>query len=925
MIGTNKFDDAFKNAMRDYFVYGFKAVPNTSQGRTLRDQWNRISKILGEDWEYNTEKRVRYMTQETYDATENPLNKFYLYHNLRDSGIYFSILMALSPIMRCRESMENNNFLSASFDEAVEQNAFQEALLNHFMNTFNQFDDHKILTNSLLYYIGNRKYADSKIKKQIDIMMKKNKDKKRKIENNKLIKLSQYYQENGSNIKNKLDDMEKLGLIKNVADNKKELNDFKDHIFKEYAKETKVVDKKRYERLNEAEKNYENYWQLSPLTMRHLTEGFDEAFFKNFINMISFFAQYTILGEVGSILNERLYKKAQEFHINSAFRYRHNYIMESLFDYNVLDLLIAIEKNLWCLVDIKHGTTSDTTQKCILPIEIRISALNGREHVMYYDPIDHTLCSLRIDFIDKITLYNKSVSAIEYINNAGEQVTLKLSPSVIANEVMNAKAALKYVWGVDTGENELSIGHQVTEPLKKEMLQHVHIVFKADSNYIESLLKKQKRNGKLVKENNSYIFDIDVLADREMKPWVRSLYKHIAKLQTSTDWGFDEDLLALNALYFDIDYHPVNKKSKQHQFTSYTIKKLKGKNITYTPAKDSSELTTHGALFNALLSLHASITVDSILELADENVLLTKDQAIDQHLYVDTIERDNIESMMYEFVNGNKAVFVRDRKDANYFFDLLPITTLEARWLKTIINDELATLFLDHQQLETLSKRIDTLAIEKIDPFDLTKVNYYDRFQNIEHASIQHNIRILLKDIVSQHRVITFKYYREDLEPVVVKPLWIEYSKRDHLMRLYSINTKTDKPFINNLDRIIGDIKILNDTYDYNQEVEKANNYRLNTYRHKITMEFTDIMNMPDRLLNEFSPWKKMCVLNQDTQTYELTIYYENRDEFELSSRLLSYGHYLKITSDIGNVFALIKEAIQGQTRLYQFMGKELG
>ena len=79
MIGTNKFDDAFKNAMRDYFVYGFKAVPNTSQGRTLRDQWNRISKILGEDWEYNTEKRVRYMTQETYDATENPLNKFYLY------------------------------------------------------------------------------------------------------------------------------------------------------------------------------------------------------------------------------------------------------------------------------------------------------------------------------------------------------------------------------------------------------------------------------------------------------------------------------------------------------------------------------------------------------------------------------------------------------------------------------------------------------------------------------------------------------------------------------------------------------------------------------------------------------------------------------------------------------------------------------
>lgn len=924
MIGTNKFDDAFKNAMRDYFVYGFKAVPNTSQGRTLRDQWNRISKILGEDWEYNTEKRVRYMTQETYDATENPLNKFYLYHNLRDSGIYFAILMALSPIMRYRENLESNIFLSASFDDAVEQNAFQEALLNHFMNTFNQFQDNKILTNSLLYYIGNKKYADSKINNQIKKMEDeaKKKNEKLKIDYKKLIKLSQYYQENGSNIKNKLDDMEKLGLIKNVADNKKELNDFKDQIFKEYAKEAKVVDKKRYERLNEAEKNYENYWQLSPLTMRHLTEGFDEAFFKNFINMISFFAQYTILGEVGSILNERLYKKAHEFNINSVFRYRHNYIMESLFDYNVLDLLIAIEKELWCVVDIKHGTTSDTTQKCILPLEIRISALNGREHVMYYDPIDHTLCSLRIDFIDKITLYNKSVSVIEYINNAGEQVTLKLSPTVISNEIQNAKDGLKYVWGVDTGENEHSIGHQVTEPLKKEMLQHVHIVFKDDGPYLESLLMKQKRKGKLVKENNSYVFDIDVLADRELKPWVRSLYKHIKELQTSTPWRFDEDLLAFNALYFNSEYHPANKKAKQRQFSSYTIKKLKGKNIAYIPAKDSSELTTHGALFNALLSLHASITVDSILELADENVKLTKDQAIDQHLYVDTIERDDIDRLMFEFVNGNQSVFIRDRKDANYFFDLLPITTLEARWLKTIINDELATLFLDSKQLEILRMRIDTLAIEKIDPFDLSKINYYDRFENIEHTEIQNNIKILVKDIVSHHRVITFKYYKEDLDPVVVKPLWIEYSKRDHVMRLYSINTKTDKPFINNLDRIIGNIEILNEIYDYKLEVEKANHYRLNTYRHEITMEFTNAMNMPDRLLNEFSPWKKMCVLNQDTQSYELTIYYENRDEFELSSRLLSYGHYLKITSDTGNVFALIKQAIQEQTHLNQFIGK---
>ena len=43
LIGTNSFDETFKNSIRDYYVYGFKSYDQCSKGVKLQEIARRFS------------------------------------------------------------------------------------------------------------------------------------------------------------------------------------------------------------------------------------------------------------------------------------------------------------------------------------------------------------------------------------------------------------------------------------------------------------------------------------------------------------------------------------------------------------------------------------------------------------------------------------------------------------------------------------------------------------------------------------------------------------------------------------------------------------------------------------------------------------------------------------------------------------------
>ena len=135
----------------------------------------------------------------------------------------------------------------------------------------------------------------------------------------------------------------------------------------------------------------------------------------------------------------------------------------------------------------------------------------------------------------------------------------------------------------------------------------------------------------------------------------------------------------------------------------------------------------------------------------------------------------------------------------------------------------------------------------------------------------------------------------------------IEYSNKDDKFRIYCKKEKSVSVY--NLERI-NSVEILSDSYNRNSAEKNIKNYILNQ-RKEITLEFTNVKNIPDRLLTEFTPWEKLCTRIDDR--YNVTIKYDKQDSFEIVTRLLPYGKNIKILKDTGNVKAELENRIKTQ------------
>ena len=78
-ISAQSFDEKFKNALRDYFQYGFKTLDRCGKGEdTLREDWNRLNNILGDYLEWSERGReIRFATLDSQSAEMNVFQRVY--------------------------------------------------------------------------------------------------------------------------------------------------------------------------------------------------------------------------------------------------------------------------------------------------------------------------------------------------------------------------------------------------------------------------------------------------------------------------------------------------------------------------------------------------------------------------------------------------------------------------------------------------------------------------------------------------------------------------------------------------------------------------------------------------------------------------------------------------------------------------------
>lgn len=881
LIGSNSFDEIFKNSIRDYYTYGFKSYEQFSKAnRIVRNRWKIFYKILGEKWYFEERKggRNQIVLKTTPVGGENPVDDFYFLHNLSKIGDYLNYLIDMDRRSTLRRgiSVLPKEIQNMEIKDEVELSVIYN-WLNQLKNGINKTEEEFSIriSRQLNLWSPSTRYrtADSKNKY--------------------------------ANLNERMEYLSGLGVVWDLRETPEKRNRWL---------------KKQWENLNLQTKKFsdekvsgDHFWYKSPLTMEAVCEkvcGDNDAekqlFLEKFSAMCDFFSQYNPVGELGTMLLKRCSCKVKDYD-RSIFKFKHNYLQKSLYDYNLIDILIAIEKQYWCLIEYSHGLNMKSYEEMIVPLEIRISVINGREYVMYYHVRERRISALRLEFIDKITIYSsvesiqrikcrikKSGKKIQRTNEKIEEIFWEKEE--IKKQTVLAKQMLPYIWGTEVSECE------VTENWREKLIRvDLPVVFEKESEkYIEHRLKKENRT-------LANRIEQEVFPTKELRNWIRSFYKRldVAEDDRIGEFHVSEDVNAMWNVYFGKkklqgDGAKEYKRRDDTEYVKYTYQ-ICGTTVSATEG--------HSALFHELFSNYAIVLADTVLECSGKETSADVRQVLNEKVsnmfcYYSKRECakvcDDLEMYIRsaELIDADgKTRFILEH--GSYLFDVLPLTKMELRWLLTVLEDPVASIFLSEKQIKIVKNFIQKTVPFQIAPFAMKSIYYFDQY-NLEKDVERHSpkeigfIKKIYQAILSEEKLkIRMENWEGTEKEVYVYPVWIEYSRRDDVFRLWHV--KKDRIQIINLQRVL-EVTVLK-----NKKYRRAEHYKtLNTlYDHtfvKMKVEFYQgERNLPDRLLTEFSLWKKKCIYDVVTQKYTMHLTYSTLDEKEILIRLMSYGPYVRV------------------------------
>lgn len=888
----SKFIEKFRNPLRNYYTYGFMSysdLPGSSN--TIDADWKRLNNILRNDQYFTwstTRKKTSFMTADSQSQLCNPFHKVYRFALYDDSDLrcFFNTILALSQDYELAETLYS-------------------------------IDD---VSFPVLRKLNQQEYD-----KQMDSL--------------------QRFEENVS---------KKQLTLKQLAVFSESFVPFltEDQNYRKFFKS--IVGLDLLETVSEDKRNVK--FKLKKLTLRQLIDCCSNEY-DRFEDALDFFSRYYYLGEFGTYLLARL--RIQE---DSVFRFKHEYYMQALNDYVLIDLIYAIENSMWCRLTQVNILQNTESKLICFPLQIRISQTNGRQYLACYDPFKHSYYNIRLDQIDQVEF-------VENIRKSSERIDL--SSDRIENEIRNAMTALASSWGVSTTKvQDNNAEHPVPLHEVKLIIQYSP----ETEYYIANRLKHEKRNGKIKVIDDKIHFTIFVTDTTEMRPWIRSLYSRIIDYSGIDESGFrvsndldsflnsdEEGKIPYRPTSFDarwnvpsdVKCNVVHQSENSSLFNMFfgvyfmlfgdVLSVLYGKcsgSKHYDYVTDEQIGTIIDQVYEGrkdeLGSLTQKITMsDGIFSI--ENVL--KQNKFVKEGYKDRngkwLEKQP-KGMSFEPLHHRKYRTISDCS-VDLYFDVIPLTKWELRWLLTILDDPKMTLFLTKDTISSLKgiipPEITPIKIRESSDTDIAtsadNIYYFDRYHSESYRIDSHLFRTLLSALHNSEALnINYNAGKGTTFKGVYYPIYIEFSKRDDRFRLYVQEAKTDRIYMMNCDWI-STAELTGTNFDmYRCQSVLKDFFTANQC--EVSVEFEDTRNILDRILNEFSPWKKICECirkkdknNSVPAKYKLTIYYHGYDQMDMVIRLMSYGPYIRFIDKEHFICQEIMKRIGKQQELLRNREKE--
>jgi len=226
----------------------------------------------------------------------------------------------------------------------------------------------------------------------------------------------------------------------------------------------------------------------------------------------------------------------------------------------------------------------------------------------------------------------------------------------------------------------------------------------------------------------------------------------------------------------------------------------------------------------------------------------------------------------------------------------MPLTLLQKRWLKTLLQDPRIKLF-----------RLEESGLEEVESlYSPECFVYYDRYSdgdNFMDKGYQERFHKILTGLQEERRIsVSWKSGKGNLMQQQGTPYRIEYSPKDDKFRL--LLASGQKMFIINMARL-QKVKLL-DFCELSTQVKQK--------KREAVLELKDERNALERIMLHFSHLEKETE-QLDEEHYRLTFRYFAEEETEILIRILSFGPMIKVVAP-ESLQQSIRERIGRQMRL---------
>lgn len=212
---------------------------------------------------------------------------------------------------------------------------------------------------------------------------------------------------------------------------------------------------------------------------------------------VSFFSENPEFGVIGNSIMKSAGIR------NEIFLRKHNYIVHTLEDEILLELVFAIEEKRF--VQIENNNGKSLTEVSGIPLKVYVSAQSGRRYVIMYLPKKKRFFSLRLDSVKSVKL-GEICNEFNYYHE-----------KLCKNEL--------HVFGVSFGDNREK---RCVDGLVKFTL----VVDEQRDPHIVNRLLREKRCGTVEKTGeNLFTYSADVFDPNEMMTWVKTFIGRIVSFE----------------------------------------------------------------------------------------------------------------------------------------------------------------------------------------------------------------------------------------------------------------------------------------------------------------------------------------------------------------------------------------------------------